>query len=97
MEVERVGGGRDAGGVDGLQPLEVVEDVGELVAELVDVGVGEAETGEVCDVADFFGGEGHMGIMPDGGMEREGAPIEEALDRHRSGRNPGRMGAIRGR
>ena len=58
-----MGGGLDALGVDGGQRLEVVEDVGELEGEAIDLGVGQPETGEPADVHDLVAGDGHGAIV----------------------------------
>ena len=58
-----MGGGLDAVGIDGGQRLEVVEDVGELEREAIDLGLAQSEAGKPADMDDLVAGDGHGAIV----------------------------------
>ena len=64
VERQRERGGRHPLGIDPAQRIELVQDVGELVLELLHVGRREADAGELGDVQNLFAAEGHGVPLP---------------------------------
>jgi hypothetical protein len=62
--MQRMRHGLDARGVDGTHLLDEVENTAEFGAKVIEFAVADGESGQVRDLSDVAGVEGHDGDVP---------------------------------